>query len=201
MTKLPSRRRSKRERASLRGSTLMEMLLASTLLGAVVISFGTIYGVASHHLVQETNAFLDQNDASFAMEHMKRHLMIATQIKPTVNPVDTVSRGMVEFFSDPPDPDGSGPLPDNEPAGWRRYQVVDVVDHNVVDHHLVYYPRWPLDTNDPKQEVICRKVVNLEPFQHPLASEIEITLQTQRGGGGTTLETTVNLRGVPVNSP
>lgn len=188
----------------------MEILLSSTMLGAVAISLGTIYGVANHHMIQEANSFLTQNDASFAMEHMKRHLMVATHLADpaTVGLFDGKNQPVDDYPVDPKDakphtaainffadPDGSGPLK----RRWQRYEVSG--------RQLRYYPVWPVSKpNDPASfEPICREVNSPTPFHRPLASEVQIVLETQRGGKNShwrsTLETTVHLRAVAVNEP
>ena len=185
---------------TIRGTTLMELVLSSALLGTIALSVGAVYGVASRQMIQETNSVLSQNDSSFAMEHMKRHLMAATRLADPNNlaldyPIDRADNKddnrpfteAVNFFSDP---DGSGPTQ----AGWQRYEVKE--------GELWYYPVWAEDSGRP-HEVICVGVTRSTPFHRPLATEIQIVLQTVRGGGSSLwqshLETTVNLRGVPIN--
>lgn len=187
-----------------RGNTLMEILLSSTMLGAVAISFGTIYGVANHHMIQETNSFLSQNDASFAMEHMKRHLMGAVALAdPNVAPgFDSAGRPIDNYPVNRIDPSGNKVLTAavNFYAGslgvkrWQRYEVKG--------GELNYYSDWVGAPNPP--EVICRGVTDPDLFHRPLASEVQIVLKVQKGGSSSflssTLETTVNLRAIPVNN-
>lgn len=183
----------------------MEMLLSSVMLGTITLSFGAIYGVASHHMIQETNSTLSQNDASFAIEHMKRHLMVATALGvrtagPFLDdaghpiddyPVDNINRSAVNFYA--------GPLGTRR---WQRYAVEPDLQGQL---ELRYYSDW---VGSPTlSEVICRGVISPTPptlFHRPRTSEVQIVLQTQRSGGGSvwnsTMETTVNLRAIPVNS-
>lgn len=184
-----------------RGNTLMEILLSSTMLGAVAISFGTIYGVANHHMIQETNSFLSQNDASFAMEHMKRHLMVATHLADpaTVDLFDDTDQPVDDYPVDPKDakphtsainffadPDGSGPLE----RRWQRYEVKD--------GELNYYSDWV--GSPTSSEVICRGVADPLLFHRPLTGEVAIVLKIKRGDWSSTMETTANLRAIPVNN-
>lgn len=190
---------NKKGDASIRGNTLMEILLSSTMLGAVAISFGTIYGVANHHMIQETYSTLSQNDASFAMEHMKRHLMVAVALAdPDVAPgFDSTGRPIDNYPVNKIDPSGkkvltaavnfyAGPLGAGK---WQRYEVKG--------GELNYYSDW---VGSPTfSEVICRGVAEPTLFHRPLTSEVAIVLKTQRGDWSSTMETTVNLRAVAVN--
>ncbi|GEM_PF-2640836 len=68
----------KRNLRSHNGLTLMEILLATALVSLVGLSFAAIYGSSQHYMIQDIDSSLAQGDASYAMDHMKRHLERAT---------------------------------------------------------------------------------------------------------------------------
>lgn len=59
----------------------MEVLLASTLAGLIALSVGAIYFASQRFLVQSVNIASVQGDAHFAIEHMRRNLMVANQME------------------------------------------------------------------------------------------------------------------------
>ena len=58
----------------------MELVIASALLGIVGLSFGFIYTTAQRFLIQSANFTGAQGEASFALEHIKRYLLLATVV-------------------------------------------------------------------------------------------------------------------------
>ena len=59
------------------GFTLLESIIVIGLLAIVGLSFAYLLTTSQRFLVQSTNAASSQTDASFAMEHIKRHLTVA----------------------------------------------------------------------------------------------------------------------------
>lgn len=67
------------------GLTLTELLIAITLLGLVMGSFAYLYGTSLRFLVQSVNFSDSQGEASFALEHIQRHLLRATVVAVPAN--------------------------------------------------------------------------------------------------------------------
>ena len=63
-----------------KGFTLLESVVVLSLLGLVALSFAYLFSTSQRSLVQSTNFASSQTDASFALEHIKRHLTTATAI-------------------------------------------------------------------------------------------------------------------------
>ncbi len=68
------------------GFTLMEVLLASTMVGIVALSVGAIYFASQRFLVQSVNIASAQGDAHYAIEHMRGNVMVANRIVQWVGP-------------------------------------------------------------------------------------------------------------------
>lgn len=70
------------------GFTLAELVIAISLLGIVGVSFAYLYTAAQRYMIQSVNFTATQTEASFALEHMKRYLTLASAIvqPPEGNP-------------------------------------------------------------------------------------------------------------------
>lgn len=62
------------------GFTMLEAILVVSLLGIVGLAFGYLFSTSQRFMTQSANFTASQNDASFALEHIKRHLTVATAI-------------------------------------------------------------------------------------------------------------------------
>jgi len=74
--------------SSAKGLTLVELLIAAALLGLVSLGFGFIYVVAQRNLVRNANFVVAQNEAAYAMEHIKRQLARAVFLDPVSTATD-----------------------------------------------------------------------------------------------------------------
>ena len=63
-----------------KGFTLLESIIVISLLGLVGLSFAYLYTTAQRFTIQSVNATSTQTDAAFALEHIKRHLTVATAV-------------------------------------------------------------------------------------------------------------------------
>lgn len=154
------------------GFTLMELLIAMTLVGVVGLSFAFLYTAAQRFLIQSINASDAQGEASFAVEHVKKRLLAATSI--TYPPV------------------GSQPIDD------LTFVVPGVVGQNEyrydsTNRTAIYAPAGG------GQEVIARNVTLFE-FERPSAARVIVRISTETTSGGDTrrfsMETTVSPRGM-----
>lgn len=171
------------ERRGRFGFTLLEVMIVVVLLGIVGLSFGYLYTAAQRFLIQSVNFTGTQNEASIALEHIKRNFLVATAIaQPTAgNPGSTL-----EFTWQAPDP-----LNPNGPPLLRTslYQLngsaLDYDDNTAV-----------AGVSDPG---IARNISALV-FTRTNATTVAINLTSQQSSGGDTrqtrLETTVTPRGV-----
>ena len=62
------------------GFTLLESIVAISLLGLVGLSFAYLYTMSQRFTIQSLNATSTQDDAAFALEHIKRNLILATAV-------------------------------------------------------------------------------------------------------------------------
>jgi len=62
------------------GFTLLESIIAISLLGLVGLSFAYLYTMSQRFTIQSLNAASAQTDAAFALEHIKRNLTLATAV-------------------------------------------------------------------------------------------------------------------------
>ena len=62
------------------GLTLLEVLLATVLVGLVGIAFAGLFATAQRYYIQTMNIASAQSEGSFALEHMRRKLIVATQL-------------------------------------------------------------------------------------------------------------------------
>ena len=78
--------------------TLVELVVALSLVGVVALSFAYLYVASQRFLVQSLNASNAQGEASFVVEHIKRNMLPATAITSGVLrtgvPVAAIERSM-----------------------------------------------------------------------------------------------------------
>lgn len=158
------------------GLTLMEVLIAVTLVGVVAVSFAYLYGTAQRFLVQSMNFSSTQGEASFALEHIQRNLQRATAVALPADPGDS---GAVLEFTWQPDI--------NAAVRTSRYQM------NGTSLEFV------ADTAGGGAEVIARNIATIT-FTRGSQATFEVAVQSQKSTAGdtreTTLRTTVSPRGL-----
>lgn len=160
------------------GFTLLELMIVVLLLGIIGLSIGYLYTAAQRFLIQSVNFTGTQNEASLALEHIKRNLLVATAIAlPTVgNPGSTLR------FT------------------WQRSLprggVQDVTSEYTLAGTNLQYTARP---GAGGAETVARNVSAIT-FTRTDATTVAINLTSQQSSGGDTrktrLETTVTPRGV-----
>ncbi len=163
-----------------RGLTLIELLMAAVLLSLVGLSFAALYGTAQRYLIKDTLAASVQGEAAYAMEHMRRHLMLADGVTnpappfPTAPPATTVTFTWTPALGVP--------------------QVTSTYQLNASDSHLLEY------VESGRTETIARHV-SLISFTRTEPSQMSITLTIQQTAGTATqqvqLDAAVTHRGIP----
>ena len=156
--------------------TLLEILIAMTLLGLVLGSFAYLAGAAQRFLVQSVNISASQGEASFALEHIERNLQRATAVALPLNVGD--SGPTLEFTWQPT----LALAPRNS-----RYQLVGTD------------LRFTADIAVGTVEVIARNIAQIT-FTRVNTGDISIDVQAVRASAGdsrdTTLRTSVSPRGM-----
>ena len=156
--------------------TLIEILIAVTLVGVVAVSFAYLYGVAQRFLVQSVNFSSTQGEASFALEHIQRNLQRATAV---ALPADVGDSGATLEFTWQPDI--------NAAVRTSRYQLSGT---NL---------EFVADTAGGGAEVIARNIAAVT-FTRASSSTFNIVVQARQSAAGdtreTTLRTTVSPRGL-----
>lgn len=76
--------------------SLLELVVATSLIGVVGLSFGFLYVTAQRFLIQSINLTASQGEASFGLEHIKRRLLQAVAItNPAWPPVPPANGTLV----------------------------------------------------------------------------------------------------------
>ena len=169
----------RREGRDLKGFTLLESVIVISLLGLVTLSFGYLFSTAQRFMIQSINFTSTQTDASFALEHIRRHLTTATAI--TV-PAAGASGATLEFTWRPTTA---------EAARTSRYELGGTGNTDL---------RFIPDTTVAGTfEVIARGIQTIT-FNRATAGSVAVDVTAQRSGGGdmrqTRLQTTINPRGL-----
>lgn len=73
-------RHSTRRRSDGQGMTLLELVVVLSLIGVVGLAFGFLYTSSQNFLIQSLDATSAQGEASFALEHIRKNLTLATAI-------------------------------------------------------------------------------------------------------------------------
>ena len=63
-----------------RGISLVEVLITAVLIGFLGLSFAAIYVTANRFFIQDSTIVLSQGDASFAVDHIRRKIMVANRL-------------------------------------------------------------------------------------------------------------------------
>lgn len=162
--------------------SLIEVVLAAAMVGLVALAFAGIYAASQRYLIQDVNITASQGDASYAIDHMTRHLIQATTVT-----LDSTSTQITFDWN---------PTPTS--ALTSRYQRADTGE-------LQFVPDTTKDTANV--ETIARGVQNQPIFSFPAGYpngrlvDIDLTVQVQTTSGSdgrkTRLNTSVSPRGVP----
>jgi len=59
---------------------MIEILITAVLIGFLGLSFAAIYITANRFLIQDSTIVLSQGDASFAVDHIRRQVMVANRL-------------------------------------------------------------------------------------------------------------------------
>lgn len=157
-----------------RGLTLIELVVVISLLGVVALSFAFLCSSSQRFLVQSMNATSTQGEASYALEHIRRFLFLATDIAV---PAEGANGAVLQFT-------------------WQPTAAGAAVtsDYRLTGTNLEYR-----QTAGGAYEVIARGIDAIN-FNRPARSSVEITLTARRTSAQDTrriqLRTTVNPRGI-----
>ncbi len=99
------------------GVTLIELMLAATLIGTLGLAFASVYMAAHRYMVQGSAIVSSQSDNAYAMDHIKRRIFAANRV---VGYADVYGDQRVAFRYDPnPLPGTPGDFSDDVWAGYR----------------------------------------------------------------------------------
>ncbi len=159
------------------GVSLLELIIATAIVGIISLTVATIYTTANRYMLQDFNSSNVQGESSFALQHIKRFVQLATAIDNGTLPVGGASNAL-QFTWTP----GVG-----QPALISRYQLTGT--------NLEFIR----DTTVGAVEQLARGVTSIQ-FTRPLAGSINIDLTVNvnavTGTRQQRLQTTVNPRGV-----
>lgn len=168
----------KRRRQS--GVSLLELIIATAIFGIISLTVATIYTTANRYMLQDFNSSNVQGEASFALQHIKKFVQLATVIDDATLPVGGASAAL-EFTWAERVPPNTGALVSHT----SRYEIQA--------GNLVLI----LDGAAP--EILARGVTAIA-FTRPLTGSIavDLTVNVNAGTGNRSqrLQTTVNPRGV-----
>ena len=163
------------------GFTLLEVTVTALLLGMVGLSFAYLYMAAQRFTIQSLHFTGTQNESSFALEHIKRNLLLATAI------------------AQPPNVAAPGNTTTSLQFTWQRNFTAPVqtscytLPPNTTD--LLFYETCGAGTPD----VVARNILSAT-FTRANVSQVDIVVQSQQASGGDTqttrLQTSVSPRGV-----
>ncbi|MBI1952503.1 MAG: hypothetical protein HYS41_00045 [Candidatus Omnitrophica bacterium] len=163
-----------------KGLTLLEVLLATVLMGLVGVAFGNVLVTAQRYYIQTMNIASAQSEGAFAMEHMKRRLLPADRL--------------ILF--------NAQALAFRENNVWRGYRL------NAAS--LEYAPDLGVAANDDPTLADLNGAAAEAPavtgsigtftMRLPEAGRLEVEIVTEHAGGGDTrrmrLETVISPRGI-----
>lgn len=163
-----------------RGFTLMELLIAMTLIGVVALSFAFLYTAAQRFLIQSINASDAQGECSFAIEHIKRNVLLADEITfPAVGQNDTGLTFRIPRLDQPGEPANYWWNEDSRELMYVHGDVAPIVLERVARGITA------VDFSRPEEALVI----------------VRITARTASVGDARTftLETTVSPRGMQEN--
>ncbi len=163
------------------GFTLLESVIVISLLGLVGLSFAYLYTTAQRFMIQSINFSYSQGDASFALEHIRRHVAPATAIAvPAVG-----GSGNVLRFTWQPTAIQTSRI--------SQYDIVNVTD-------LRYTPDIAAPGVYEEPNGVIAKGIRSIAFTRTTAGTVSIDVTARRTGGSDTretrLQTNVSPRGV-----
>ena len=154
-----------------RGITLVELVIAATLVGLVGLSFAFLYFMANEQMVQNINITSSQTEASYAIEHIRRHVVMATDITtPVVGDPDPSTTLIFDF----------------QPAGAAGAQQA-TYQLNGTDLE------FDIDVNPPAFLAIARHITVLN-FNRTDRTAVEVTVTANKGGRPATITATITTR-------
>ena len=138
---------------SLRGVTLIELMVSVSLLWIVVIAVAGIDLASRRSLISANRRARVQDEARFAMEHMVRNIRLGNEISPTSGTNLTNVRVRINR-----DVNGN---PLNSPADtsddtWVRY------DFDSTNYRILYVPPTLTEPTSPGDEVLAKDITNLD---------------------------------------
>ena len=159
-----------------RGFTLLEAIIAVSLLGLVGLSFSYLVSLSQRMMIQSVNFSTSQGDAAFALEHIKRYVTTATDI---TFPAEGASGNVLEFTWQPTAA---------QAARTSRYQV------NGTDLRFI-----PDITAVGTFEVVSRGIQNIT-FDRAVARMVSVNVTARKTTGrdsrDTQLQTNISPRGL-----
>ena len=159
-----------------RGFTLLEAVIVISLLGVVGVSFAYLLTTSQRFLVQSTNAASSQSDASFGIEHIKRHVLTARDV---TTPAAGASASQIVFIWQP------------TAATAERTSRYDLQGTNL---------RFVPDTSAPGTAEVIAQGIQAITFNRVAAGTISVDITAQRTSGGDTrqmhLQTDISPRGI-----
>ena len=160
---------------------MLEVVIAAALLGVVGLSFAYLYGTSQRFAIQSMNFTSAQGEASYALEHVRRNLLLATAVAqpPNVAPPGNQT-AVLEFTWQP----RSG-----VPPRTSRYERDG-------SNRLLFTP----DIADSSVTEIIARSISAMAFNRAGVSAVSIDMTAQRTSGGDTrttrLRTRVSPRGI-----
>ncbi len=155
----------------------MELLIAVTLLGFVMVAFGYLYGTSQRFMVQSVNFSSSQGEAAFGLEHVQRNLQLATAV---ALPAAVGESGSTLEFTWQPTIAAA--------ARSSRYQLVGT--------DLQFVP----DTAAAGIFEVIARSIEAVTFTRAAQSSVSVEIRAERTSAGdsreTTLRTTVSPRGI-----
>ena len=159
------------------GFTLLEAVVVISLLSIVGLSFAYLLTTSQRFLIQSTDAAANQSDAAFALEHIKRHLMVATGI---TTPATGAGGNILEFT-------------------WQEI-VAGVATDRTSKYQLNGSDlEYIADTTVGTAETIARGIQTIT-FDRAVAGTVAVDITAQRTSGADAqkmrLQTSISPRGI-----
>ncbi len=174
-------------RGHLTGFTLLEAMIAVILLGLVGLSFGYLFTTAQRFMIQSMNSTTSQGDAAFALEHIKRHLMVATAV--TTPAVGGPAGAVLVFTSQPTSAVA---------ARTSGYDLINPVG-GIADLRFTPDTSAPGVFEDPPEGVIARGIQSIT-FTRVTAGMVSVDVTARKTTGGDSrdmrLQTSISPRGL-----
>ncbi len=181
-----------------RGITLIEILITAVLIGFLGLAFAAIFVTAHRYLLQDSTTILSQGDAAYAMDHMKRKIMVANRVVQFTN-------AKIAFRFDPNFPGTPTDFSDDQWAGYRLNGNLLEFMPNLGIAGTATPTEANLDAAAAEAPPVARSV--LSPggsvpaiFQLPGSTLLMVDLTVEKVTGGETrqthLKTNISPRGV-----